>query len=1210
MNSTKTLRTHGFLFNFLSRFLFTLILISLPKDLYAESKLRIGVLNQVDKKWILLGLSGRNNPISSLNFSELGFDGKDMDQIDPKFLLEISKTPDETIKVFDFELSHEHHPQETLPLLISTADAQASQAQHLATSAIAALGKSIGFGIGAATAAARYPSKDYEERLRTQASYLLELIIQHEEFPALLESLSSLEAGASSSLKLARQRLFDLGGALLKRYNPKSHWAGFMVPGENRAQFFEHWMGQTQESRTHNQSLINDLANQHGLKLFHFGNVASLVYTHPKWDHEKVPIAKLFEEVSAKDKLGTQTSTNNLTTPHNKEDKELDDSLYQPSTLVAFSSRRGAVNLLDFNSPGFIARECRTRRKNLLNREIAGGFIPLSYWLIQGVQAIREHQSIQSKDPKYVGRAESYGATLALAETEILEPAPALTTSLFAYIPAVRSISASARIASIHEILALLVREEERSGYLTYQPSRSELSKIKLSYYLQLKKKLNQTPLMRVDDELSSSKHHPSRAPASLPALTSTLSPLSLSPQTQTQTHERNPIIVFMIDGLRPDRFKVALKEGLMPQLASLFYDRGTEVESFTSRSLTLPSWSTILTGYEPDVHGIRSNSPISKTEGAITDNYLDPLKDLLEAGNWKKNRAFQRLEENQIGERGKVWFPSYFKPEQTHFNYMPVVNGASLPSSPLLKNFLSNLPHYHNDAWYAATALDLASAENTAQTIASDTNAKLRLIMNWYAGADEAQHYNNRLMRVVLQDIDQAVGLVLAAAKKHPVLRNATVILISDHGHAGGFDAFSEHSPVHSFRPGPKGTLSGPLVNHTSFNLSRFFSGQHRSFEHLQFKVTTLSPADPLPNPNWMGEFQMPKPDLSFKALTDLQKPKALIDYAGSSMAQIYLKRNHHSNQSMSYYELTHFALPSRLNRLNLIEDLLTVKLPNLMISDPELHKRVVTFTQSHPTHFIAMPLRGKHDLAHLDTWGAQTETGGSTRDPVLVLSKNKEGPGVKAGIIFTRSDLEGRDWFRYVVIKNFNQDVSGHYTGTPSIEPGDDPLEYVGKVPKAEISSDWRTDREWLNLTHQHAYPTAIFTLVRTLTLSPRYDHRRTDSVLPKDVKMARRAETPDFILIANPGFGFHDHAHMESDHGGLSYEEMRNCFFISSLNPTKFKQHIEIQTPTLTRDYAVTLLDYAGLSSSTTPQATPRTQGESFKLMIDQANSTDQL
>jgi hypothetical protein len=1159
-------------------------------DSFSSSQLRVGSLESGNKKFILIGINSKvGNPISNFNFEHLGFEGSDLGEVDPKFLLEISNSPSPETKVYSFEVKGSESSHFSLPLLISTKSVKTEEYLHASANMMAGLGKTIGLGIGAATAAGRFPTKEHEDRLRTQAAYLLELIFQYREFPEWLNAMDHTHP------ERAQRILFDLGGALITRYNPKSNWAGLHVPGEDRALFFEQWMNQTQENRGRNKGVLHSLANEYRLKLFNMGNAVSFVYIDPKVHDLENPASDFLDASKGKPhREGPSTPLSSA-----------DHSQFLPGCLIAFTQKLGSVNLLNFNFPGAIAREMRQLRGHRLAREIAGGFVPLSYWLLKGVHKVIEDKALESNNSRYISRKEAYGSVLALAETQALETTSASQMDLEPYRLAVKSYSLSARVENIYDALAYLIREEDRQGYLTHQLTREELKQIKASHYSSLERELKKhippsSPNTPEQQNLQASERkNSSRASRGPASLTSWFKPSPPAP-------ERNPLIVIMIDGLRPDRFKIAAQEGLIPNLSSLFYERGTEVESFTPRSLTLPSWSTILTGFESDVHGIRSNAPTSRIEMGITDNYLNPVKDLFEAKNWKKNRAFQRIEEDQTGEPGKVWFPAYFGKKQSLYNYIPVVNGASKPASKLIQTFFSHLSAYYNDSWFPPSSLDLASAQNTARLINADRKGNLRLVMNWYSAVDEAQHYNNHLLPLVMKEVDQAVGVLLTAARKHPALKNATVVLISDHGHTGGFDAFCEHSPLFKASEGTKTSSSGPLVANTSFNLTHFLSGSFRGFEHLQFKVATPSPSETQPDLSWMGEFYMPALHLNYKKLLEREAPTALIDASGSSLAQIYLKGQTEWKKRLSFYELTHFILPLNKLRTNLIEDFFNARVSNLMVSDDDLLGRLSDLTQHHPVQLIAVPLERNENISQIEKWGAGPETGTSSREPVVVLAQDPVSRAVKSGIIFTRSDLEGRDWFRYVVVKDFEQEASGRYRGTPSQDPHDDPLQYLGQVPTTEITSSWRTDHEWLRLAQHHHFPTAIFSLARTLTLAPKFMSISATPGLSETVKAARRSEIPDLALLSNPGFGFHSHAPMESDHGGLSYEEVRNSFFISSLNPALFREHKEVHHPVLTRDYAATFLEYAGmggLESGRDPL--PPTQGESFKVLIDTEN-----
>lgn len=170
----------------------------------------------------------------------------------------------------------------------------------------------------------------------------------------------------------------------------------------------------------------------------------------------------------------------------------------------------------------------------------------------------------------------------------------------------------------------------------------------------------------------------------------------------------------------------------------------------------------------------------------------------------------------------------------------------------------------------------------------------------------------------------------------------------------------------------------------------------------------------------------------------------------------------------------------------------------------------------------------------------------------------------------------------------------------GEVSENPEDDPLEYLNSVIRGkEAFAKWRTDREWLNLAREHSMPTAVFSIARALTLAPKYTDPASLALSAK-VQEKRKSEIPDFALFAYPGYAFRSDSPMESDHGGLSREEVRNSFFMSSLDEAQFKNHVELKTPVLSRDIMPTVLEYAGLKESL--DATAELQGQSVKFMIE--------
>ena len=92
---------------------------------------------------------------------------------------------------------------------------------------------------------------------------------------------------------------------------------------------------------------------------------------------------------------------------------------------------------------------------------------------------------------------------------------------------------------------------------------------------------------------------------------------------------------------------------------------------------------------------------------------------------------------------------------------------------------------------------------------------------------------------------------------------------------------------------------------------------------------------------------------------------------------------------------------------------------------------------------------------------------------------------------------------------------------------------------------------------------------------------------------------AQLPDFIIFANRSFAFQSSKTHESDHGGLYPEEVNNSFYLSGLGESaKPGQSRVVQTPVLSKDFAPTVLDYAGFA-----EESKKTQGQSLRPLVEQ-------
>ena len=94
-----------------------------------------------------------------------------------------------------------------------------------------------------------------------------------------------------------------------------------------------------------------------------------------------------------------------------------------------------------------------------------------------------------------------------------------------------------------------------------------------------------------------------------------------------------------------------------------------------------------------------------------------------------------------------------------------------------------------------------------------------------------------------------------------------------------------------------------------------------------------------------------------------------------------------------------------------------------------------------------------------------------------------------------------------------------------------------------------------------------------MRNLTLDS--SHKR----LAQDLQNTLRAETPDLIAYAALGFHFNPTQLHQSDHGGISFPEVRNVFMMSDGSNDLNQELTFNPIPVLTRDLTPTILDITG-------------------------------
>jgi hypothetical protein len=617
-------------------------------------------------------------------------------------------------------------------------------------------------------------------------------------------------------------------------------------------------------------------------------------------------------------------------------------------------------------------------------------------------------------------------------------------------------------------------------------------------------------------------------------------------------SNETPATILFLADGLRPDRLHEAAQQGLVPTIQEHFLKKGAEMNAHTSRSLTLPSWATILTGMEPDEHGIRSNSPASRQKRASSENFIDPRKDLFLKKYIEKGRTYRRLEE-----AGVTWLPRYFEKQEVALNFMPINDGKYPPIGRLLGKLFTNFDELWGGTFSGSEQLDTASYESIAADIRAHPG-KHKLIVIWFASIDSHSHYSSHKLNWAYEILDKGVAKILEAAEQDPVLKNARTVLISDHGHLGGPEAAhsdfcAQEKPI--------------FINNTGFNLTKFFAGDFVDARDLSFVVGSAESPEPKYDINYLSEFMIQPFAYTYRGNKKTKGNRnLLVDYSGDNLAQVYVLDNKGkaSQSPLNYHELSQYQQNKNSQKTNLLQKLLKFQIRNLESIDLALQKCLREKTGMRPVEFITLSL-GKASLASIRKILPAELHRPWDRPPVLIESLQGKG------LILSHRNTSGEDIFQYFSLKSFQQNSDHSLSFEIDTRGTVDPLQIISKSVDYQRASQGLSDRQWLNhnLAHKHLRPTAPYTFARAATLSPRLQnsHNRVD-------------ENPDMILYAQRGFSFHSgHSH-QSDHGGVHAIETRVSLYISGLGQETWTQAVQSSTPLLTRDLVPTLLDQHGL------------------------------
>ncbi|MCA9116897.1 MAG: alkaline phosphatase family protein [Planctomycetaceae bacterium] len=513
-------------------------------------------------------------------------------------------------------------------------------------------------------------------------------------------------------------------------------------------------------------------------------------------------------------------------------------------------------------------------------------------------------------------------------------------------------------------------------------------------------------------------------------------------------------VVVFYMDGLRPDIIHEMAALGHLPHISRLFVEGGTwPAAAFTGfPSDTITSNGTMWTGCFSDRHGLKGQVRFSRRT-LRSESYLEPL------GPSRSSRVlspqgFDRLMHN--ARRGTISMARGHEASeqwsQTHVSEIDPVyahlrrNGSDWATGvlplmtdvpPLLwtRSMVRSAPYFQShEAWQH---IDDANAHYAVSHLLP---RKSPVTVIWLPETDSVSHKLNRgqfgVTRRTIAQADRLIGRVVRELEATGRLNQTYLMLVSDHGHHGGRSQHLSNFDLASdvfFRPReitPQGQWTGGGLGMSV--------RQHRQWNR--------HPEDPA-------------------------SAFVFMDGDSDGAARIFLPRGHfHSGQWQGPTQpATMFRYAVRPDRppVNLVEQLSRVQAEQ---QDGSL---------AHPIDLVLLRLA----------------------DDQMLISTADRG----AAVVTRRRNAVNRWEYRYQVVTSLTPREDGTVDWQPVPQPQVDPLGLLALYP-AQLLARFHGELEWLELTAETEYPDSVVALTRHMLWDEELRFR-AEEYAPDLVVTARR-------------------------------------------------------------------------------------------------------
>lgn len=546
-------------------------------------------------------------------------------------------------------------------------------------------------------------------------------------------------------------------------------------------------------------------------------------------------------------------------------------------------------------------------------------------------------------------------------------------------------------------------------------------------------------------------------------------------------------VVVFYIDGLRPDVIREMAAMGHIPQINALFVEGGVHLpNTFTAfPSDTITSNGTMWTGCFSDRHGIKGQVRFSRRT-LHSASYLDPLGPsrsarALSPQGW--DAVVHESSANTLGLIAGADAENRFRAENVTgvpplFEYLRANGGdwatGALPMMPAMppllwsRSLVRSLPYFHtHEAW---KYIDDANT-HYAQWQLFDRKAPVTIV--WLPETDSVSHKLSRgqfgVTRRTIAEADRFIARMVKQLHETGELARTYFVLVSDHGHHGGRYRHLSH-----------------------FDLANQFFFEPR-------KVS--------PEGRWVGGglgVSVRQHRISNRHREDGSKEFAFVDGDSDGAARIYLPAGHFRSG-----EWIGGSRPADLLQYRIAPHLPPVNLPQALVHAQATNCN--TGYNEHPVDLVLLKL-SEHSM--------------------LITTADRG-----QAVIERFCDAAGNWQYRYSVVTDVTPLGTGEVSYRVVAQPTVDPLELLSSYP-ADILQQCYDERTWLRMTTHTKYPDAVVALTRHMLWQRHLAERE-------------KLYAPDLVVTARGGWYFGTEATKGTTHGYPLADAVRATMFVSGPN-----------------------------------------------------------